>query len=130
MEETPTEIFAGIIELAQTTFEQVTYSTDYTPERAILRLQGIFKSHRVFIVELIEHRTHKYAYYALREDWVEIGFDNSADPDAIRLKYGKIGSEHAGERVPHLHRANKTEMELTQEMTFEKFVEWLRNNFA
>lgn len=65
-----------------------------------------------------------------RRLWVEIGFDNSADPGAIRLKYGKVGTERAGELVPHAHRKDKSEILLTEEITFELFVEWLKLNLA
>jgi hypothetical protein len=30
---------------------------------------------------------------------VEAGLDNSPDPRAISLKYGKFGKEHAGENI-------------------------------
>jgi hypothetical protein len=66
----------------------------------------------------------------LRGDWVEAGFDNSPDPRAIRLKYGRFGAEHAGEAVPHLHREDKTQLFLTDEMTFEAFVDWLKANIV
>lgn len=130
MDAPPTELFARIIQLAESTFEHVEYSTDYAPERAILRLRGLFAVHRVFVIELIANTTRKYSYYVLRGDWVEIGFDNSSDPDAIRLKYSKIGMEHTGELVPHAHRMDKSEIVLTEEMTFEKFVDWLKANLT
>ena len=59
---------------------------------------------------------------------MEAGFDNAPDPRAIRMKYGKIGVEHKGENVPHLHLENKTRIELTEEMTFSDFIEWLNQN--
>jgi hypothetical protein len=59
---------------------------------------------------------------------VEAGFDNSPDPRAIRLKYGKIGKDHAGEQVPHLHLEDKTRLLLTDEMTFTSFVAWFKTN--
>ncbi|MEW6404455.1 MAG: hypothetical protein AB1649_21885 [Chloroflexota bacterium] len=64
----------------------------------------------------------------MREEWVEAGFDNSPDPRAIRLKYGKIGKEYAGENIPHLHLDDKSRLSLTEEMTFTSFVEWVRAN--
>jgi len=67
----------------------------------------------------------KYRYYVLRGDKVEVGFDNSPDPRALRLKYGQIGEEHIGESIPHLHRENKTQLLLTEEMTYADFVHWL-----
>jgi hypothetical protein len=82
----------------------------------------------VFVTELISDEGRQYRYYVLRGDWVEAGFDNSPDPRAIRLKYGSIGQTHAGEPIPHLHRKNKAELFLTDEMSFIAFVHWLKAN--
>lgn len=128
MEPQVAEYFAGLIALAQATFEQVEYTVDATPARAILRLQASYGLYRVFITELLSKEQRQYRYYALKGDWVEAGFDNSPDPRAIRLKYGHIGKKHAGESVPHLHHANKTELSLTDEMTCTAFVDWLKTN--
>ena len=67
----------------------------------------------------------KYSYYLLADDIVIVGFDNSADPRAIRLKYGTIGQEHVGNLVPHAHYENKSRLVLTEEMTFQDFVTWV-----
>ncbi|MBE7474850.1 MAG: hypothetical protein HS114_37430 [Anaerolineales bacterium] len=128
MEPQVAEYFAGLVALAQATFEHVEYTVDATPARAILRLQASYSSHQIFITELFSEGTRQYRYYVLQGDWVEAGFDNSPDPRAIRLKYGRIGKKHAGENVPHLHRADKTELSLTDEMTCPAFVEWLKAN--
>lgn len=128
MDATPADAFARIVALARATFEQVKYSADYTPERAILRLRATYGVYQVFVTELISEGVRQYRYYLLRGDWVETGFDNGPDPRAIRLKYGHIGAEHAGELIPHLHRADKTQLFLTDEMTFEAFVDWLKTN--
>jgi hypothetical protein len=119
--------FACIIALAQATFEDVAYSTDATPARSILRLQAIYGVYRIVVTELFSDGIRKYRYYVLRGEWVEAGFDNSPDPRALRLKYGHIRQGHAGEPVPHLHRHDKTELSLTEEMTFEAFVHWLQS---
>ncbi len=128
MDTTPADTFALIAALARETFEQVKYSTDHTPERAILRLRASYGTYQVFVTELISENARQYRYYVLRGDWVEAGFDNSPDPRAIRLKYGHIGEEHTGESVPHLHRADKTQLFLTDEITFKAFVAWLKAN--
>ena len=120
--------FAAIIALAQDTFEQVEHVTDTTPKRAILRLQAKYGVYRVLITELFSDGLRQYRYYVLRGDWVEAGFDNSPDPRAIRLKYGRIGEEHSGEYVPHLHTSDKTQLSLTEDMTFAAFVDWLKAN--
>jgi hypothetical protein len=64
----------------------------------------------------------------LRDDWVEAGFDNSPDPRAIRLKYGRIGKEYANEYIPHLHQDDKNHLSLTEEMTVSDFVDWVKTN--
>ncbi|MDM8524203.1 hypothetical protein QUF80_12605 [Desulfococcaceae bacterium HSG8] len=122
------EHFAAIVDSAQAVFDQLSYRTDITPKRAILNLQGKYGMCRVFVTELFSDDIRKYRYYVLTENRVEAGFDNSPDPRAIRLRHGKIGEEHAGEHIPHLHWKDKTEMTLTEEMTFENFVRWLENN--
>lgn len=119
--------FATIIALAQDAFEHVEHVADATPKRAILRLQAKYGD-RVLITELFSDGKRKYRYYVLRGDWVEAGFDNNPDPRAIRLKYGRIGEEHGGEYVPHLHRRDKNQLSLTGDMTFAAFVDWLKAN--
>jgi len=51
----------------------------------------------VLVTELFSDGLRKYRNYVLRENWVEADFDNRPDPHAIRLKYGKIDKDHAGE---------------------------------
>jgi len=65
-----------------------------------LRLQADYGRYRILVVELFSDRVRKYRYYVLRGEWVIAGFDNSPDPRAIRLKYGKIGDQRAGKLVP------------------------------
>jgi len=101
---------------------------DTTPARAILRIQAQYGHYRVFITELIDASARKYRYFVLHGDNVEVGFDNSPDPRALRLKYGRIGEAHAGEPIPHLHRANKTQLQLTAEISFTDFIDWLHQH--
>ena len=128
MDEKTSRHFAEIIELAQSAFEQVTYEIDATPDRAILRIEAEYGKYHILVTELFSDELRKYRYYVLRGNWVEAGFDNSPDPRAIRLKYGGIGKEHAGEHIPHLHLDDKTRLSLTEEMTFSGFVDWLKSN--
>jgi len=128
LDEKTTRYFAGIIRLAQSNFEQVEFEVNSTPERSILNIRAEDGEYRIFVTELFSDKIRKYRYYVLRGNWVEAGFDNSPDPRAICLKYGKIGKEHAGENVPHLHLEDKTRLSLTEEMTFTVFVDWLRAN--
>ncbi len=108
--------FTNIIRLVTQVFTEIEYTTDTTPERAILRLQAKYGQYRVYITELLDKRIRKYRYYALKDEWIEAGFDNSPDPRALRLKYGRIDKQHTGEYIPHLHQENKTQLELTEDM--------------
>ncbi len=128
MDEHPTNAFADIIHLAQANFSNVQVEIDSTPVRAILRLQATYGVHRLSITELVDTHHRKYRYYALLGHQVIAGFDNSPDPRALRLKYGRIGTEHTGELVPHLHLNNKTELMLTAEIYFAEFLAWLKQN--
>jgi len=106
----------------------VTYEIDATPNRSILRIDAEYGKYQILVMELFSNGIRKYRYYVMRGDWVEVGFDNAPDPRAIRLKYGKIGEEHAGENIPHMHREDKSHLYLTEEMSFQDFVDWLKGN--
>ena len=121
--------FTRIVQQAQALFTDVTSVTDATPERAILRIQATYGLYRVFVTELRDAQTRKYRYYLLKGNWVEVGFDNSPDSRALRLKYHTIG-QHAGELIPHCHREDKQHLELTDEMTMEMFVQWVREHVS
>ena len=124
-----TDHFDGIIHLAQQAFQQVEYAVDSSPQRTILKLNARYGDLRIIVVELFSDSQRKYRYYALLENWVMVGFDNSPDPRAIRLKYGRIGKEHVRKLVPHIHLHDKTELELTDEIAFTDFVAWLQENY-
>lgn len=121
--------FTGVIDLALATFESVRQTTDVTPKRSILKIEATYGKYRVLIAELFSESIRKYRYYLLKDSYVEAGFDNSPDPRAIRLKYGSIGPDHTGEHIPHLHQVNKTELILTDEIYFQTFVQWLKENY-
>ena len=128
MDKKTSEYFNDIIKQSQDIFENIEYNSDSTPERAILNIQAEYGLHRIFITELFSDNIRKYRYYILDENYIEAGFDNAPDPRAIRLKYGKIGKEHAGKNVCHLHLENKTRIELTEAMSFFDFIKWLQLN--
>jgi hypothetical protein len=128
LDEKTSRHFTEIIELAQSIFENVIYEIDDTPNRSILRINAEYSKYQILVTELFSDGIRKYRYYVMRGNWVEAGFDNAPDPRGLKLKYGKIGEEHAGENVPHLHREDKTQLYLTEEMTFAGFVDWLKSN--
>jgi hypothetical protein len=120
---------AGIIALARSHLDEVRIlEQDHTPERSLLRLSARYRRYRVFITEIISRQARKYHYYALDGEVVVAGFDNAADPRALRLKYGHIDQEHAGELVPHLHLEDKAGIELTGEIECAGFIVWLQTN--
>ena len=121
------EYFTAIIQQATTLFARVEQTIDTTPERAILRLQAMYGNYCLYITELVDRERRKYRYYALKGEYVVVGFDNSPDPRAIRLKYGQIG-EHADEYIPHCHEQNKTVLRLTEPLDFSSFVAWLQSH--
>lgn len=123
-----TDNFTRIIELANIHFKAVEFVIDTTPKRAILKLNAVYKNYKILVTELDSDDNFKYRYYVLENQFVKAGFDNAADPRAIRLKYGKIGQEHSGELIPHLHLEDKQDLILTEEMNFDKFLDWLINN--
>jgi len=128
LDEKTSRHFTEIIELAQSVFANVVYEIDVTPERAILRINTEYGKYQILVTELFSDGLRKYRYYVMRGTWVEAGFDNAPDPRAIRLRYGEIGEEHAGELVPHLHLEDKTRLSLTEEMTFTEFAQWIKSN--
>ncbi len=128
MDAYPSNAFADIIKAAQVHFTQVIIKVDTTSLRSILQITAYYGLYHIFVTELIDNHKRQYRYYVLYEHYVEAGFDNSPDPRALRLKYGQIGSHHAGEHIPHLHRANKTELQLTDEIYFSDFIAWLHQH--
>ena len=118
---------ARIRALARSHLDEVqTLEENHTPERSLLRLLARYGRYRIFITEIISRRVRKYRYYVLDGERVVAGFDNAADPRALRLKYGHIGREHAGELIPHLHLEDKNKIELTGEMECADFIAWLK----
>lgn len=120
--------FTRLVELARVHFESVEYNVDSTPKRIILRLTASYKSYRILVTELYSDQDFQYRYYVLENQFVKAGFDNAPDPRAIRLKYGKIGKEHSGEFVSHLHLDDKKQLVLTEIMSFDSFIAWLLIN--
>lgn len=113
---------------AEAVLSQVETVIDITPHRALLRLKGMYGNYRIFITEVASQETRKYSYYALHDQWVEVGFDNAADPEALRLKFGRITPDKVGALIPHQHSQNKTQLTLTEEMTIPLFLQWLQTH--
>lgn len=129
MEPTSTDAFARIISQIQSQLAQVqVLEEDYSPQRALLRVSAGYGSYRVFITEILSTTARKYRYYVLDGDFVVAGFDNAPDARALHQKYGAAWKRHVGEAIPHLHLEDKAVLELTDEMTVDKFLTWLVEN--
>ena len=127
MDTTSASDFARIIALTRTHLELVqVLEEDHSPERAILRLTARHGRYRVFITEIVSRTSRQYRYYVLDGDIVVAGFDNAPDARALRLRYGRQRKKHIGELIPHLHLRDKTQLELTEEMTCAAFLTWLQ----
>lgn len=120
--------FDDIIQQAEDYFDNVESKIDITPERSILRLQATYKQYRMFATELKSPEYRKYNYYLLELNFVVVGFDNSPDARAIKLKYDKIPQNDVDKLVPHQHLENKTILNLTEEIFFSDFIEWLKKH--
>ena len=103
---------------------------DHTLKRSILRLTARYADFSVLITEIVANDQRKYRYYVLDGDRVVAGFDNAADPRALRAKYGRISQEHVGELIPHLHLEDKSQLVLTEEMDCQAFLSWLMIHLA
>lgn len=126
---TSTDHFDRITALVRSHLDAVEMiEEDHTPERSLLRLSARYGRYRIFITEIISREIRKYRYYVLDGEKVVAGFDNAADPRALRLKYGHIGPEHAGEFIPHLHLEDKSKIELTGEIKCTDFITWLKTH--
>lgn len=82
----------------------------------------------MFITELLSPDYRKYNYYILKGDYVVIGFDNSQDIRAIKLKFKKVPHNNIERLVPHKHLKDKTILELTDEITVGDFINWISLN--
>ena len=118
-----------LIELAFQTLSDVrVLRHEVSIERWRVDLTGSFGDYTIHISEISAMDWHKYAYYVLKEISIVVGFDNSPDVYAIEMKYPEEPQAQRHEKIPHRHGANKSELELTDEMTFERFIEWLKTN--
>lgn len=120
----------ALIAKARTALQEVRLvRRDERPTRALIDLEGRFRSYRIIISEIHLADGHvRYAYYVLdAENRLVQGFDNSPDIRAIKLRYGKDYRQHLQERVPHQHSAGDA-LTLTEPMNFDAFVVWLGSN--
>lgn len=108
----------------------VRYDVSHT--RAILDLEGQWGVYRIIISEIHRcDRDVRYAYYILdQENRMIRAFDNSPDNLAIKQRYGSQWKAHLHAEIPHQHDSEGNLHVTSEAMTFETFVEWLREHFA
>ncbi|MCD4791858.1 MAG: hypothetical protein K8R54_01395 [Bacteroidales bacterium] len=86
METETSKYFSNIISQINEFFSNVESTIDHTPQRQILRVNAAYKNYRIFITELTSPDYRKYNYYILKDEYVLVGFDNSQDIRAIKMK--------------------------------------------
>ena len=129
MVQAPTKYIKKILGQLSDKLDRVTVTEhDENPERVMLNISACYGDYDIRISEIEDAKGRKYAYYAIIEGQIVIGFDNSPDALALRLKFGSAAKDHWHERVPHCHKENKTQTELTDEITCQDFLDWLERN--
>jgi len=119
----------GLITLVSQRLRQVqVVERGENPDRVLLDLVARYGNYEVRISEILDASGRKYAYYVFQAGKIVVGFDNTPDPLALRLKFGREARRHWRERIPHCHLQNKTKTELTVEMTCQDFLDWLEAN--
>ena len=122
MADTIREDFERIAALARLKLEQVEINQEIDSDRAILTIQGQFSLYRIVLKETISAKGRRYAYYILADNRVMLGFDNHADRQALRLKYGDDYINHLTDLIPHQHSAHKASLILTPSWKAEQFL--------
>ncbi len=100
-------------------------------QRALIDVEGLWGNYRIILSEI--HRPDgslRYAYYVLdNENRLVVGFDNSSDVQALKMRYGDDWREHLHEEIPHSHDSHH-ELRLTGEINVFRFFDWLQTNFT
>lgn len=118
-----------IVQFQATFTHTIILRREERPQVAILEMSGDYGICQVHLREIWRaDGSRKYAYYVLNQSKIIVGFDNAADPRALRLKYGRDFVLHRLELIPHYHTEDKSTIELTQEMDCAAFISWLKNN--
>lgn len=127
-----TESIDQVVSLFRAAFEHVAVlRREERAAVAVLEMRGDYGAYRVHLQEIWRaDGSRKYAYYVLLPSKIVTGFDNAADPGALRLKYGPDAALHQFEPVPHRHTEDKATLELTEEIDCAAFITWLRANLT
>ncbi|MBE2197586.1 MAG: hypothetical protein IAE79_03180 [Anaerolinea sp.] len=130
MAQTFADSLQEVIELCQQRLTAVTIARHTIREHvALVEIHVMYGRYAIHIREVCQaDGVRKYAYYALQNDQVVVGFDNVPDPQALKLKYGALYTAHRLERIPHQHTAQKTAVMLTEEVACAHFLDWLMAN--
>ncbi len=119
--------FITLTNLIQSTLDEVSLTElDISSERAIWKIHGTVGEYKVRFKEIFNQSGRMYSYYLIHEDEVVVGFDNYPDRRSLRKKYGPDFKLHLLELIAHKHGPRKETLELTEEMTVEKFLNYLK----
>ncbi len=124
------ESIEHVIIVAQEVFDNILILRREERESlAILEINASYGPYKIYLREIWRaDGSRKYAYYGVYDSKVIIGFDNAADPRALKIRYGKTDTRHRLELIPHQHSQNKQDVELTPEMNCDAFINWIKEN--
>lgn len=130
MEEARVRPFDDVVALLLRTFSRVDVRRrDESPEVSVFEAECVYGDHRIVVSEILAPDGRKYAFYVLdSQNALVVGFDNSPDRRAARLRYGPAYREHIHERIPHRHDFARQTLRLTAEMPLSDCIEWLHQH--
>lgn len=119
--------FTALTTLVQSTLDELNLTeVDISPDRAIWKVHGTIGDYKVRFKEIFNQSGRMYSYYLIHQDEVVVGFDNYPDRRALRKKYGQDFKLHLSELIAHKHGPRKKTLELSKDMTVEKFLNYLK----
>jgi hypothetical protein len=122
------DYFASLITLVESRLDQVKLKRiEYNPQRALFEIQGSLANFDIRIKEIYSNKGRMFSYYIIEDRRVLVGFDNYPDRRALTQKHGEAFSEHMDELIPHKHGVDKLTLELTDEMSVEKFLAYVND---
>lgn len=115
--------FEKLTSLAKSKLDALTFTRlDLRLDRAIWEVHGTYRQFDVRLKEIFNQAGKMYSYYVLQSGEIVFGYDNYPDRKALQTKYGDEFLAHLNELIPHRHGAQKSTLELTNEIIMEEFL--------
>lgn len=119
--------YAALTAQVITTLDTVSFQRfEHNPQRALWEIHGTWGKYSVRLKEICSTQGRMYSFYIIDVNTVVIGFDNYPDRHALYAKYQEAFTAHLDELIPHKHSTGKGTLELTDVITVEKFLHYLR----